>query len=167
MLDIQMVLLDVDGVLTDGGLWFDSQGEEIKRFSVRDGLGIKMLQKNGIIVGIITGRSSKSLSKRLEELKIELVYQGVGHKIDIYREILKNYNLKDSQISYMGDDLPDLDVLKNVGLAACPKDAVTEVKLVAKFCASQKGGHGAVRELAEFILKSQGKWISSNDVGKI
>ncbi len=155
---ITLILLDVDGVLTDGSVILDKDGEEIKNFSVRDGLAIKMLMENEIRVGIITGRKSAALSHRLTDLNVEIVYQGVKDKINVYEKILKEYELEDYQVCYMGDDLPDIPVLKKVGLAACPKDAVEEVKVLAHFCSQKRGGRGCVRDLAEFILKSQGKW---------
>lgn len=157
-MDIRLVLLDVDGVLTDGSLWIGEQGEYCKRFHVRDGMGIVTLQKRGIKVGIITGRSSKALAKRLEELKITLVYQGISDKLPVYQEILHKYGVDDYQVAYMGDDLPDIPLLKRVGLAAAPSDAVAEVKKLAHFCAPYCGGNGAVRALAEYILKAQGMW---------
>jgi 3-deoxy-D-manno-octulosonate 8-phosphate phosphatase (KDO 8-P phosphatase) len=156
--NIRLVILDVDGVLTDGTLWYSAKGEEIKPFNVKDGYGIKSLQRNGIKVGIITGRESKALEQRAKGLKIDYLYQGVSNKLIPYEEILKKENLSDKDIAYMGDDIPDICILKRVDTAATPADGVEEVKNIANFIARNYGGHGAVRELAEAILKAQGKW---------
>lgn len=156
--DIKLVLLDVDGVLTDGSLWIGPAGEECKRFHVRDGFAMVTLQKNGIAVGIITGRASPCVAQRMQELKIELVQQGINDKLACYESILRQRALTDDQVTYMGDDLPDLPILRRVGLPAAPADAVPEVLQVAAFIAPVPGGCGAVRALAELILKAQGKW---------
>lgn len=159
---IKLLLLDVDGVLTDGTLWFSPEGETVKSFYVRDGLGLVMLQKKGIRVGVITGRHSPALLKRLEDLKINLVYQGIPDKIVAYEEILRKENLTDKEVAYMGDDVPDLTLLKRVGFAAAPADAIPEVKKIVHFVTSENGGRGAVRALVEAILKAQGKWDYGN-----
>jgi 3-deoxy-D-manno-octulosonate 8-phosphate phosphatase (KDO 8-P phosphatase) len=156
--DIRLVLMDGDGVLTDGTLWLGPNQEEFKRFHVRDGLGIVLLKSNGIETGVISGRYSAALAHRMEELKVTLVYQGVTDKLACYREVLAKCHLEDKQVAYMGDDLPDLPILEVVGLAAAPLDAVPEVMHKVFFRAPYPGGSGAVRALAEFILKSQGKW---------
>ena len=157
---ISLVLLDVDGVLTDGSLWIGPEGEIAKRFNVKDGLGIKLLQENNIDVGIITGRFSKALETRLEELHIntKLVFQGVSKKLHIYEKILKELQINKENVAYMGDDLPDIPVLEKVGLPAAPSNAAPEVKRIATFLAPCAGGDGAVRALAEYILKSQDRW---------
>lgn len=156
--DISLVLLDVDGVLTDGSLWIGDNGEIVKKFYVRDGLGITLLKKHGIDVGIVTGRFSTIVLQRAQELKIDIVYQGVSDKLSVYEKILEERHLGDAQVAYMGDDLPDIPILKRVGLPAAPCDAVSEVLNIALFCAPYPGGLGAVRALAEFILKRQNKW---------
>lgn len=155
---IKLVLLDVDGVLTDGSLWIGPEGQEFKKFHVRDGLGIAMLKKQAIEVGIISGRHSLSLQHRAKELKIEILYQGVTDKLAVYQEVLKEYLFTESQTAYMGDDLPDIPILERVGLSAAPLDAAPEVCKIVHFHAPYPGGGGAVRALAEFILKSQQKW---------
>lgn len=156
--NIALVLLDVDGVLTDGSLWIGVDGEAVQRFHARDGMGIALLQQHGIPVGIISGRSSRAVLQRAKELKISDVYQGVADKLAVYEEILQRYHLRDECVAYMGDDLPDLPVLKRAGLSAAPRDAVPEVLRLVEFCAPCPGGCGAVRSLGEFILKAQHKW---------
>jgi 3-deoxy-D-manno-octulosonate 8-phosphate phosphatase (KDO 8-P phosphatase) len=151
---IRLVLLDVDGVLTDGSIYIGANGEEYKKFHVRDGLGMVMLQRHGIAVGIISGRASSAVAHRMQELKITLVYQDVHDKLACYEKILRERGLTDRDVAYMGDDLPDLPVLRRVGLAAAPADAVPEVREAASFVAPLPGGCGAVRALSDFILKA-------------
>ncbi len=155
---IKLVLLDVDGVLNDGTLLYTANGEIISPFNVRDGFAMVQLQKCGIPIGIITGRYSPSLSERFQHLNIKIVYQGTNNKLAAYKEILAKTGLQDSEVVFMGDDIPDLPVLKQVGIPAAPQDAAPEVLAVAKYIAPCPGGRGAVRALAETILKAQGKW---------
>jgi 3-deoxy-D-manno-octulosonate 8-phosphate phosphatase (KDO 8-P phosphatase) len=157
---IKILLLDVDGVLTDGSIWMGNQGEIAKPFYVRDGFAIVYAQKKGIEVGIITGRSSECLKRRAEDLHITCLYQGVKDKFEILEKILKEKNLTLQQVAYMGDDIPDICILNKVGLPAAPRDAASEVKHIAKYISSKNGGRGAVRDLLEKILKAQKLWIS-------
>jgi 3-deoxy-D-manno-octulosonate 8-phosphate phosphatase (KDO 8-P phosphatase) len=155
---IQLLLLDVDGVMTDGGIIYDGNGLETKIFNVKDGHGIKMLQRVGIEVGIITGRSSAVVNIRAQELGIELVYQGALRKLESYEDVKRKTGLTDSQIAYMGDDVIDVPVMRRVGFAAAPHDALSEAKNAAHYIASSDGGRGAVREVCDLILKGCGKW---------
>lgn len=155
---IGLLLLDVDGVLTDGGIIYDGNGLETKCFNVRDGHGIKMLQRHGIEVGIITGRTSIVVDIRAKELGIDLVYQGALKKLECYEEIKVKKGLLDSQIAYMGDDVIDVPVLRRVGFAAVPVDCLAEVRTVAHYVTSAGGGKGAVREVCDLILKARGFW---------
>ncbi len=155
---IRWIFLDVDGVLTEGRITYDSQGREIKSFHVRDGHGIKLAQREGIHFAIITGRSSPVVEKRAKELGINEVIQGAKRKIEAYEKILQGKNLSDSEIAYVGDDLVDLPVLRRVGLSATVLDADPEVRAQVDLVLSRPGGQGAVRELIEFILKAQDKW---------
>jgi 3-deoxy-D-manno-octulosonate 8-phosphate phosphatase (KDO 8-P phosphatase) len=155
---IQLLLLDVDGVMTDGGIIYDGNGLETKIFNVRDGHGIKMLQRAGIEVGIITGRSSAVVDVRAQELGIELVYQGALRKLESYEDVKLKTGLTDSQIAYMGDDVIDVPVMRRVGFAAAPQDALAEAKRAAHYIASCNGGRGAVREVCDLILKGRGAW---------
>lgn len=156
--NIQLLLLDVDGVMTDGGIIYDSSGLETKCFNVRDGHGIKMLQRYGIQVGIITGRTSMVVDIRAKELGIALVYQGALKKLESYEEVKRKTGLENSQIAYMGDDIIDVPVMRRVGFATAPCDAFPEVRAVAHYVASLRGGRGAVREVCDLILKGRGVW---------
>lgn len=157
---IKLLLLDVDGVLTDGRIIFDSNGIESKFFNVKDGHGIKMIQRGGIEVGIISGRKSQVVFNRALELGIGLVYQGALDKMTPYREILTRTGLDDSQVAFMGDDIIDIPVLRRVGFAAAPADAVAEVIPHAHLVTKNRGGWGAVREVCDLLLKGQGTWDS-------
>ena len=155
---IKLVLLDVDGTLTDGGIYRGNNEEELKRFNVKDGYAIVNAQKLGIEFGIITGRKSELVEIRAKELKIKYLYQGISEKTVILEEIMKKNGLSKEEIAYMGDDLNDLLIMKQVGLSGTPKDAVDEVIQVADFVSKKNGGSGAVREFIEHILKKDGKW---------
>ncbi|QXE91529.1 KdsC family phosphatase [Geomonas subterranea] len=157
---IKLLILDVDGVLTDGRIIFDSNGVESKFFNVKDGHGIKMLQRSGIEVGIISGRESQVVYNRAVELGIGQVYQKSLDKLVPYRQMLEATGLTDEQVAFMGDDVIDIPLLKRVGFAAAPADAVQEVLPFAQFVARNRGGWGAVRELCDLILKAQGTWES-------
>lgn len=154
---IRLLLLDVDGVLTDGNLIYSHEGKESKAFNTQDGFGLRMLQDAGVEVGIITARSSEALIRRSEDLKITHLYQGAKNKLDAYKEIIKKTGLKPFEIAYMGDDWLDMVLLKRVGLAAAPANAVKEVREMAHYTSEQSGGHGAVRELCDLILEAQGR----------
>lgn len=155
---IRLVVLDVDGVLTDGSIWTGENGELVKRFYTRDGLGIKMLQAAGIPVAILSGRNSAQTAARCKELSIETVQQGKGFKTDAFRALLAEHGICAGECAYMGDDVPDIPVLRLAGLAAEPADASDEIRSLAHWISNKKGGNGAVRELAELILRSQGLW---------
>lgn len=155
---VTLLLLDVDGVLTDGGIVYDDEGREIKRFHVRDGHGIKMLQRAGVAVGIITGRTSGVVAVRAKELGITLVRQGATDKVAAWREILASRGDPPEVTAYVGDDIVDVALMKSVGFAAAPSDAEPYVLEAADFVSSRAGGHGAVREIVEFILRSGGRW---------
>jgi 3-deoxy-D-manno-octulosonate 8-phosphate phosphatase (KDO 8-P phosphatase) len=152
---IKLLLLDVDGVMTDGGLYFSNSGDEFKRFNSQDGYGITKLQRAGIKVGIITGRLSKIVKRRAKELEITEVYQNFKNKIDAYKSIKNKFDLTDANIAYIGDDEFDLAVLKCVGFSAAPADAVPVVKKQVHYVCVRSGGNGAVREVIDLILKNQ------------
>ena len=155
---IKALVVDVDGVLTDASLTFDEDGKEYKTFNAKDGQGIVMLNKTGFVTAIITARLNGTVRHRFNNLGMTKLYEGCKNKIAALRELMAEYNLKEEEIAYMGDDLPDICVLKVVGLPCCPNDAVEEVRQQAKFISSKNGGKGAVRELCDFILKSTGKY---------
>jgi 3-deoxy-D-manno-octulosonate 8-phosphate phosphatase (KDO 8-P phosphatase) len=154
---IRLLLLDVDGVLSDGGIVYDSEGRELKRFHIHDGLGIKLLQQHGIQVGIITGRVSPMVERRAQELGIELLIQGREDKASAMREAAAQLSLTLGAAAYMGDDLPDLAAIAQAGLGIAPANAVNIVRQHADFVTTASGGHGAVREAAEFVLAAQGQ----------
>ncbi len=154
---IKLLLLDVDGVLTDGRIILDSQGNELKAFHVRDGHGIKLAQKAGIIVGIITGRKSNVVNFRAHELGIQEVHQGVHNKIDVYEAIIEKYRLQHNEVAYMGDDVVDLAIFRRVGIAVTVSDSDPSVRRFVDLITKTPGGRGAVREFINFLLKSQNK----------
>ena len=155
---VRLLILDVDGVLTDGKVIYTDSGEEIKRFDVRDGHGLKLLMRSGIDVTLLTGRESRVVLHRARDLGIEHVYQKALNKIEVYETILTKRNLKDKEVGFVGDDLVDLPVLRKVGFSAAVPDAVPEVKEIVDYVTSKKGGEGAVREICELLLKAQNKW---------
>lgn len=155
---IELLLVDVDGVLTDGVIAVDDRGVETKHFHVRDGSAIALWRKSGRKAAILSGRWAPLVNRRASELGISPVIQGAGKKEGPYRKLLNDLKLEPSQVCYMGDDLADLPVLLSVGLAACPSDAAPEVREVAHVVASVPGGRGAVREVVEMVLRQQGAW---------
>lgn len=155
---IRLLLLDVDGVMTDGRLIYDNLGNEFKAFDVKDGHGLKLLQRAGIAVGIITGRSSGVVSRRAEELGITILYQRALRKLDPYLEILAEQGLRDEQVAYVGDDIIDLPVLRRVGFSATVADAHDEVRSRVDYVATRPGGRGAVREICDLLLQAGGRW---------
>jgi len=154
--NIKLLLLDVDGVMTDGRIILDNQGNELKSFHVRDGHGIKLAQRAGIIIGIITGRKSEAVNIRARELGITEVHQGAHEKIIVYGRILKKYGLRDFEVAYMGDDVVDIAIFQRAGLAVTVADADPAVKPFIDMATRAAGGRGAVRELINLILKKQG-----------
>jgi len=152
---IKLLLLDVDGVLTDGGIMIDNFGTESKRFDVRDGQGIALLKRAGIEVGFISGRSSDAVRHRARELGIELVYQGVQSKGEVYDRIKGETGLTDEAIAYVGDDLIDIPLLQKAGLALTVQDCWSGVRPMADYVTKAHGGRGAVREISELILAAQ------------
>ncbi len=155
---IELILTDVDGVLTDGRFMLDSEGAESKQFHSRDGQGIRLWQQGGGQVGIITGRSSSVVTLRAAELDIAIVHQGVAGKLPVALAICDQLGLSMSQVCYVGDDLPDVPVLRAVGLAIAVADAVEEARVIAHYTTSIRGGHGAIREVVELVLKNTDRW---------
>ncbi len=154
---IKLLLLDVDGVLTDGRIILDSRGNEAKAFHVRDGHGIKLAQKAGIVIGLITGRSSEAVNIRARELGIEEVHQGAREKISVYEDIISRHGFQDSEVAYMGDDVVDQEIFNRVGIAVAVADADPSVRPLADMVTKTGGGRGAVREFINFVLKCRGK----------
>lgn len=160
---IKLLALDVDGVLSDGKLYFGNDGEELKCFNIKDGLGIKLLQNQGVEVAIITGRQSNIVQRRANELSIQHLIQGREDKLMALDELLSITGITLEQTAYMGDDLPDLSAIENVRLGATVANANTEVKAVADWISKKDGGDGAVRELAELILCANDLYDKSID----
>ena len=154
---IKLIAFDIDGVMTDGGLHYSDDGHEFKTFNVQDGLGIVLLKRVGIEVAIITGRNSGVVSHRAADLGVAHVYQGVGNKRDVAEKLLQKLGLTWSELAFMGDDLIDLQVMAACGFSAAPADAHALAKRHARLIANKHGGHGAAREVCEFILEAQGK----------
>lgn len=159
-MDIKWIILDVDGVLTDGKLIYTSNGEEVKEFSAKDGLGLAAAHKAGLSLGIITARVSPMVERRANELKFDALLMGHANKTDALRSLCESHHIKLENIAYMGDDLNDLGALSLVGLPMAPQNAAPEVKRVAQFVSNYNGGSGAVRDAVEYILKSQNMWDS-------
>ncbi|MFU0841973.1 MAG: 3-deoxy-D-manno-octulosonate 8-phosphate phosphatase KdsC [Burkholderia sp.] len=155
---VRMAVFDIDGVMSDGTINISGSGELYKSFYTRDGLGIKMLQKAGIEVAVITGRSSAIVAERMRELGITRVSQGQLFKTTAYEALLKETRLTDEQVAYMGDDVPDLPILMRAGLAAAPADCNPDLLNYTHWQSRFRGGRGAVRELCELILRAQGAW---------
>ncbi|MGF1579445.1 MAG: KdsC family phosphatase [Gemmataceae bacterium] len=153
-----MLLLDVDGVLTDGTIVYADNDVEIKKYHVRDGSGLKLWHNAGKSTGIITGRQSRVVEIRGAELGIKVIRQGVKDKLQVFREILVELSVKPEAVCFVGDDVPDLPVMNNCGLSIAVADACTDVATRAHYVTRTPGGRGAVREVVELLLKSQGKW---------
>ena len=155
---IQLILCDVDGVLTDGAICFDNQGIETKTFHVRDGMGIRLWQRSGGRFGLLTARTSHIVKVRAAELGVDIIRQGFSDKLPVAQQIMSELNLSSSQVCYVGDDLTDLQLISQVGLGVAVADAVEEIRTAAHHVTETTGGKGAVRELIETILKSQNRW---------
>ncbi|MEO7623761.1 MAG: HAD family hydrolase [Gallionella sp.] len=153
---IRLIAFDVDGVMTDGGLYFSDSGEEFKRFNSLDGHGLKMLRASGVEVAIITGRTSRCVEARAQNLGITHVFQGVENKLDAMLELLNQLKLSRDAVAYMGDDVVDLTVMRHVGLAISVPQAPVLVRKHSHYVTEREGGHGAVREVCELIMSAQG-----------
>ena len=157
---VKLALFDVDGVLTDGTVLIHADGSESKRFDIKDGAALVWAQRVGLRVGLVSARPSPVTNQRAAELRIRLLVQSQGPKIRAYQHILRKERLGDAEVAYMGDDLLDLPVLLRAGLSAAPADAVHDVRRRVDYVTAAAGGHGAVRELVELLLRAQGRWES-------
>jgi 3-deoxy-D-manno-octulosonate 8-phosphate phosphatase (KDO 8-P phosphatase) len=155
---IKLLLMDCDGVLTDGRLWLLENGGEQKSFNTKDGLGLELLRRAGIRSGIITGRTSQALARRADELGVEFLRQGDEQKLNAFEKVLAEAKLDESRVAFIGDDLSDIPLMKRCELSVAVADAVDETRAVAHYVTQAKGGRGAVREVIEMILKAQGLW---------
>lgn len=153
---IKALIFDVDGVLTRGNITYDDAGREIKSFDVKDGLIVAHLRKSNIIIGAISGRESAAVSKRASELKFDFCHQGIVDKVSVFLKLIDYYNLKKKEVAYIGDDINDLGILKQVGLPCCPVDAPVYVKKFAEVITTARGGRGVLREVADLLLASRG-----------
>lgn len=160
-LDLRQVkafVFDVDGVLTDGSLLALASGEQVRSFNIKDGYAIRHAIKKGYRVAVISARREEGVRKRLLSLDVEDIYLGIDNKLEAFARFLQQYGLQPADIAYMGDDIPDLAVMQQCGIAACPEDAAPDVIWIANYISSKPGGKGAVRELIEAVLKMQGTW---------
>lgn len=155
---IRLLIMDVDGVLTDGRIFYNAKGIEAEAFFVRDGFGLRMAKQAELLTAILTGRTSGAVTHRAKELGISEVHQGALNKLEVYEMLLHRHGLTDEAAAYIGDDLNDLPVLNRVGLSAAPADAAAEVRAQVVYVTTQAGGRGAVREVIDLILKAQGRW---------
>lgn len=153
--NIKAILIDVDGVLTDGGLYYDNNGNEFKKFNVKDGQIIKYLKEHHIILGVITGRDSKATDRRVAELGFDFYKKGISNKINSLNEFLDKYKLNYDEVAYMGDDIIDLEILKKVGFSGTPADSRDYIKSKVDFISKSRGGEGAFRDFADYILESK------------
>jgi 3-deoxy-D-manno-octulosonate 8-phosphate phosphatase (KDO 8-P phosphatase) len=154
---VKLFLCDVDGVLTDGSVWMGN-GVETKRFNIRDGLGLKILQRHGVRVGWVSRRPSGATQQRADDLKVDFLMQGDTDKVAAVETLLRRENLNWDSVCYVGDDVVDVGVLERAGVGVAVADGVPEAKVVADYVTAARGGHGAIREMVELILKAQGKW---------
>ncbi|MGE4357352.1 MAG: KdsC family phosphatase [Candidatus Omnitrophota bacterium] len=155
---IKLLIMDVDGVLTDGKFYYGNYGDELKAFNIHDGFGLTLLKRAGIKTVIITAGNSKVVTRRAKHLQITRVYQKAYRKINTYIRVLKKFRLSDEEVCYIGDDLIDIPILKRVGLAVCVANAREELKTLVHYITNACGGEGAVREIVEILLKAQDKW---------
>ena len=160
---IRYLILDVDGTMTDGGVYLDSQGNEMKKFSIKDGAGILLLRQGGIAPVILTGRESLCVAQRAKELQIPYVFQNVKKKKEFLREFFREHQVSSEQASYIGDDLYDLGAMGLTAVSACPQDAAAEVRKACSYILTSRGGEGAVREFAEILLNKQGTLASCQE----
>lgn len=155
---IKAFILDVDGVLTDGTLLAFNSGEQARAFHIRDGYAIRHALRQGYRVAVISGREEEGVRKRLESLDVRDMFLGVDDKMKIFNNYINTYRLDPAHIAYMGDDMPDLEVMRRCALAACPADAAADVRAISTYVSALPGGHGAVRELIEAVMKEQKTW---------
>ena len=155
---IKLIVMDVDGTLTDGTVYIGAEGETAKKFNIKDGLAINLLGKHGIDFMILTGRKSESVTCRAKELNIRHVNPGITNKLEFLKEFMEKHHFASKNIAYIGDDLNDYQVMKFVGFGAAPADAVKEIKDIADYVSKEKGGHGAVREILEYIMSERNEW---------
>ncbi len=161
---ISTFIFDVDGVLTDGTIKVTTEGEMFRTMNIKDGYGLKTAVEQGFKVCVISGGTNEGVRVRLQNLGIKDVFLGAHNKTEILENYLKNHSLKRENVLYMGDDLPDYEIMQEVGLPTCPQDAVQEIKAISKYVSHKKGGKGCVRDVIEQVMKVQGKWLTAGGV---
>ncbi|WP_437920888.1 KdsC family phosphatase [Sphingobacterium sp. LRF_L2] len=164
---IKVLFLDVDGVLTDGTVLVTENGEQLRKFSIKDGYAIQFAIKAGLKIIVITGGKSEGVLHRLKGLGVEEVYIGVSDKLTLMLEIVQRFQLEKNEIAFMGDDIPDFDCMNNVGLSLCPYDAVDDIKNIAGYVSPKRGGEGCVRDVIEKILRLTGRWSVLTEIRSI
>ncbi len=157
---VKAFIFDVDGVLTDGSVTLMPDGEQVRIMNIKDGYALQLAVKKGYKIAIISGGKSEMVRKRLLGLGITDIYLGVHTKIDVYKELIEIYNISPEEILYMGDDLPDYEVMQQIGVPTCPNDSAVEIKDISIYVSDKKGGEGAVRDVIEQVLRVQGQWFS-------
>ena len=164
---MRALFLDVDGVLTDGAVLVTEEGEQLRRFSIKDGYALQYAIKQGLIIVVISGAQSKGVLARLKGLGITEIYLGVADKLGLMEDIMQRFSLKSNEVVFIGDDIPDLLCMKQAGIGVCPPDAVEEVKKIADYISPKKGGEGCVREVIEMILKLTDRWTSDSTIKSV
>ena len=159
---VKAFILDVDGVLTDGSVTLLPDGEQVRMMNIKDGYALQLAVKKGFIVAVISGGKSEMVRKRLNGLGITDIYLGAHTKMDQYEEIIAKYTLKPEEVVYMGDDIPDYEVMRHVGVPTCPKDSAPEIKNICIYISDKNGGKGAVRDVIEQVMKVQNKWMDDD-----
>lgn len=167
LLHITTIILDVDGVLTDGTLILLPTGEMVRSMHTKDGYAMQLAVKKGLRIAVITGGREKAVEDRLRYLGITDIYMGIRNKMEAYEDLIYNYNLKPEEILYMGDDMPDWEVLREVGISACPHDAVPDIRAICEYISPFEGGKGCVRDILEQTLKAQRKWREDENIQSI
>jgi 3-deoxy-D-manno-octulosonate 8-phosphate phosphatase (KDO 8-P phosphatase) len=162
LLKVNTFIFDYDGVLSDGQVILTTDGDALRTANVKDGYAMQLAIKKNYRIAIISGGYSESMKRRFETLKIEDVFLGVDKKIDVYNQYLKDHDLEKENILFMGDDIPDYEIMLAAGVPTCPSDAVEEIKRIATYISHQSGGHGCVRDIIEQVLKVQGKWMNDD-----
>ena len=158
--EIKAFVFDFDGVMTDGSVWMYADKETVRAGNIKDGYAIQYAIKKGYIVTVISGATSLSIDNRMESLGATKIYTGAANKLEVYKQFLKDNELKPNQVLYMGDDIPDYEVMQLVGCPVCPADAAPEIKAISRYVSPFVGGQGAARDVIEQVLKAQGQWMS-------
>lgn len=155
---IRYFIIDVDGTMTDAGIYYDDHGNELKKFCTRDAAGFFAAKQAGIKIMVLTGRECQAVTRRMSELKVDFLYQNIKEKADFLKRFMEEQKIQKEELAYLGDDLNDLPGMRLAGFIGCPKDACEEVRNVADYISAEKGGHGAVRDIISYILKKRNEW---------